>query len=110
VKLLFDHNLSPRLVRLLADVYPGSEHVYNLEMDKASDSDIWSFSGQNGWTIVTKDADFHQRSLLLGQPPKVIWLRLGNCSVSVVAALLRERYITIRYFYDDPDAAFLALS
>ncbi|WP_169222276.1 DUF5615 family PIN-like protein [Brasilonema sp. UFV-L1] len=28
MKLLFDHNLSPRLVVHLADVYPDSNHVY----------------------------------------------------------------------------------
>ena len=61
-------------------------------------------------TIVSKDADFHQRSLVLGHPPKVIWVRLGNCSVADTATLLRDLFIVVRRFHDDPEAAFLALA
>ena len=109
MKLLFDHNLSPRLVRLLEDVYPGCVHVLTLEMDKASDSEIWEYAKSEGFTIVTKDTDFQQRSFMLGHPPKVVWVRLGNCSVEDAANLLRERYIKIQYFHENPDLSFLAL-
>jgi predicted nuclease of predicted toxin-antitoxin system len=74
VKLLLDHNLSPKLVRLLADVYPDSTHVRELGMARAQDTEVWQYAAEHGFTIVTKDADFHQRSLLLGSPPKVVWL------------------------------------
>jgi predicted nuclease of predicted toxin-antitoxin system len=110
VSLLFDQNLSPRLVRLLADVYPDSRHVHTLGMDRAPDTVIWSYAAVEGCTVVSKDSDFHQRSLLLGAPPKVIWLRLGSCSVAETAALLRHRFIPVQRFLDDPEAAFLALS
>ncbi len=110
MKLLFDQNLSPRLAPLLADLYRGSVHVQTLAMDRASDTELWEYAAANGFVIVSKDADFHQRSLLLGAPPKVIWLRMGNCTVAEAAALLRDRSIVIHRFQDDPDAAFLALS
>lgn len=110
MKLLLDQNLSPRLVRLLADVYPESVHVHTLGMDTAPDSDIWRYAAEQGYVIVSKDADFHQRSLVFGAPPKVIWLRVGNTRVAQDAALLRERYIAIRHFLEDSDAAFLVLS
>lgn len=110
MRLLFDQNLSPRLVRLLADAYPECSHVHALGMDAASDTEIWAYAAEHGYTVVSKDSDFHQRSLLLGAPPKVVWLRLGNCSVAETAALLRERYIAVRYFHDDTDASFLVLS
>lgn len=110
MRLLFDQNLSPRLVRLLADIYPECLHVHMLGMDTASDTEIWAYAAEHGYTVVSKDSDFHQRSLVLGAPPKVVWLRLGNCSVAETASLLRERFISVRYFHDDPDAAFLALS
>ena len=38
MKLLFDQNLSPRLVNCLADIYPNSNHLYNLGLDTAEDS------------------------------------------------------------------------
>ncbi len=109
MKLLFDQNLSPRLVRLLADVYPECRHVHESGMDSASDTVIWEYARNEGYTIVSKDADFQQRSFAFGHPPKVIWIRLGNCSVDEVAALLRERYIKIQYFHESKDLSFLAL-
>ncbi len=109
MKLLFDQNLSPRLARLLADVYPESLHVHALGMDTASDSEIWERAKTEGFTIVSKDADFQQRSFALGHPPKVIWTRLGNCSVDQIADLLRERYIKIQYFHENRELSFLAL-
>jgi predicted nuclease of predicted toxin-antitoxin system len=110
VRLLFDENLSPRLVRLLADVYPDSVHVHELGLGTANDTTIWRIAAERGYTIVSKDADFHQRSFVLGAPPKVIWLRLGNSSVMDTAALLRKRLIDVQRFHEDLDASFLALS
>jgi predicted nuclease of predicted toxin-antitoxin system len=109
LKLLFDEQLSPALVRLLADIYPASSHVHLLGLGGSSDTIIWGVAAENGWIIVTKDADFQQRSLLLGSPPKVIWLRIGNCETVVVAALLRESYISVHHFHERPDLALLAL-
>jgi predicted nuclease of predicted toxin-antitoxin system len=110
VKLLLDHNLSPRLVRLLSDVYSEITHVHDLGMDTASDSEVWYYAAEHGYTILSKDADFHQRSLLFGAPPKVVWLRIGNCSVAESADALRERYIEIRRFIEASTADFLVLS
>ena len=107
MRLLFDHNLSPRLIRLLADVYPECSHVQDLGMDKASDSEVWNYAAEHEYTIVSKDAD---RSLVRGAPPKVVWIRLGNCSVSDTADLLRERFIAVERFHAKEEAAFLALS
>jgi predicted nuclease of predicted toxin-antitoxin system len=110
LRLLFDQNLSPRLGRLLSDVYPGCSHVHDLGMDRSSDAEVWNYAAEHGYTIVSKGADFHQRSLLLGAPPKVIWIRQGNCSVADTAALLRERFIAVERFHAREEAAFLALS
>ncbi len=110
MRLLFDQNLSPRLVRLLSDVYPECSHVQDLGLDRLRDTEVWNYAAERGYTIVSKDADFHQRSLLLGAPPKVVWIRLGNCSVMDTANLLRERFIIIERFHAREEAAFLALS
>jgi predicted nuclease of predicted toxin-antitoxin system len=109
VRLLFDENLSPRLVGLLSDVYPGCTHVHLLGMDEADDAEIWRFAAAEGFTIATKDADFGQKSFAYGHPPKVIWIRLGNCTVADSANLLRERYILIHHFHESREAALLQL-
>jgi predicted nuclease of predicted toxin-antitoxin system len=78
MRLLFDQNLSPRLPRLLADIYAGSSHVREIGLRDASDSVIWEHAKDHGFAIVSKDSDFQQRSLLSGSPPKFIWLRVGK--------------------------------
>jgi Uncharacterized protein conserved in bacteria len=98
VKLLFDQNLSPRLPRLLVDIYAGSLHVREVGLRDADDNAIWEYAKVNGFAIVSKDSDFQQRSLLYGSPPKFIWLRVGNCPVKTVEDLLRKHSVAIHTF------------
>ena len=109
MKLLFDQNLSPRLPALLADIYPDSAHVIPLQLDEAEDHEIWDYAKENGFVIVSKDADFQMRSQLYGAPPKVIWIRLGNCSRPAVAKLLRDYSTLIHTFALDASQAILLL-
>ena len=110
MKLLFDENLSYRLVAALDDVYPGSAHVRDVGLLGAEDRRIWPFAGEHGFFLASKDSDFYQRSVLFGAPPKVIWLRVGNGPTRTIAELLRARYVLVQRFADDPAAAFLTLS
>ena len=110
MKLLFDQNLSHRLVTLLAAEFPDSEHVRNLGMAAASDVDVWACAAEQGFVIASKDTDFQQRAVLRGHPPKVVWVRLGNCSTEDVADLLRSHLTDLLAFEGDPAASFLALS
>jgi predicted nuclease of predicted toxin-antitoxin system len=110
MKLLFDQNLSHRLAAHLAAEYPGSAHGRDVGLAAAPDPAVWAYAAANGFVIVSKDTDFQQRALLYGHPPKVIWIRLGNCPTAAVANLLRSRLADIRAFEADPVASFLALS
>jgi predicted nuclease of predicted toxin-antitoxin system len=75
MKLLFDQNLSPRLVSALTDLFPGSEHVEEKGLGAASDRAVWNYAQISNLIIVTKDSDFNELSLMLGDPPKIIWTR-----------------------------------
>ena len=110
MKLLFDQNLSYRLVRLLADTFPDCQHVRNVGLKEAPDTQVWEFARSNSYAIVSKDSDFHQRSLLLGFPPKVVWVRLGNCSTKAVEQILRTHFGDVEKFEADETATFLILS
>jgi predicted nuclease of predicted toxin-antitoxin system len=110
MKLLFDENLSPRLVKLLTDLFPDSVHVRDVGLKAADDPDVWTYAKDHGLIICSKDSDMHQRSFLFGYPPKIIWVRLGNCSTDDVAQLLRENIAAIETFYADDYASFLSLS
>lgn len=109
VKLLFDENLSPRLPRLLADAFLDSTHVHQCGLGTADDRPIWNFAAQNGFVIVSKDVDFCDLSLLLGSPPKIIWLRVGNCPTCDVVRLLRQFRPAVKRFGSNPHDALLIL-
>jgi predicted nuclease of predicted toxin-antitoxin system len=109
VKLLFDHNLSPRLAKRLADLHPDSSHAFLLDLDQASDAALWQRARQDGYTIVTKDSDFADLSVLRGFPPKVIWIRIGNCTTAEVEKLLRSNHDSIAAFEQDQVVGLLSL-
>jgi predicted nuclease of predicted toxin-antitoxin system len=109
VKLLLDQNLSPRLPRLLSDLFPGSVHVREVGLRDADDIAIWNYARENGFIIVSKDSDFQQQSLLLGQPPKFIWLRVGNCPARRVYELLTNYAAAIDVFGQSMEESHLML-
>jgi predicted nuclease of predicted toxin-antitoxin system len=108
--LLIDENLGARLAVELADLYPGCAHVGDRGLTGGSDRAIWQYAQGHGFIIVTKDEDFQRFSVLYGAPPKVIWIRLGNCSTADIVRLVRERRDEIDRFIADEEAAFLALA
>lgn len=109
VTLLFNQNLSYQLPRLLADLYPESSHVLEIDLAVGEDNPIWDYAKEQGFVIVTKDTDYREMSGRLGQPPKVILIRLGNCPVAAVEALLRERYGEVVDWYRDDGRGLLEL-
>jgi predicted nuclease of predicted toxin-antitoxin system len=109
-RLLYDNNLPYRLINRLEDIFPGASHVYVAGMNESSDLEIWRFASENNYAIVTKDSDFSDLSILLGAPPKVIWLRIGNASVKDCHVILRSHYATIIDFLDDPDTQLLSIA
>jgi predicted nuclease of predicted toxin-antitoxin system len=109
MQLLFDENLSPKLVMALALRFPGSRHVGDIALEGQPDDAIWQYARREGLTIVSKDDDFRQRSFLLGAPPKVIWLKVGNCGTRQIADLLRENEARIRAFEAEPEESLLIL-
>jgi len=109
VKLLLDHNLSPRLVNRLSDLYPDSSHVYLVGLDRFSDQEVWEYARREGYMIVTKDADFSDLCMLLGFPPKVIWIRRENCKTSDIEILLRHHYSDIKALHEDKNIGVLSI-
>lgn len=105
MKLLFDQNLSFKLCRQLADIFPDSSQVRLLGMAEAHDRDIWEHSKANGFILVSQDADFAEMATLYGPPPKVIWLRCGNQPTDTIEKLLRGHKDEIVAFEHDDTAA-----
>ncbi len=110
MKLLLDENLSDRIIPHIVDLFPGSAHVKHLSLIQNPDGAIWTFAATNDFVIVSKDSDFRHRSVLLGHPPKVIFLRVGNCPTAFITQLLRANQSLIIEFGDDPGRGIMVLS
>jgi len=109
MKLLFDHNLSHKLVSRLADIFPGTTHTRLLNLGTANDSILWQHAKDHGFVLITLDKDFADLALQRGVPPKIIWLRCGNSTVAEVERLLRANLEDIKLFESNPSASVLEI-
>jgi predicted nuclease of predicted toxin-antitoxin system len=103
MRLLFDQNLSHRLLTVLGDVFPYSLHVRLLGLAEADDLTIWNHAKDHDLVIVTQDSDYSDWNKLRGAPPKIVWLRCGNTSVDQMHSKLRKAVDRIRTLDTDPD-------
>jgi predicted nuclease of predicted toxin-antitoxin system len=110
VKLLFDENLSRKLVTRLPELYPSSAHVVDFDLLSRPDREIWDFARQSGFVIVTPDADFYELAAALGPPPKVVWLRRWTHPTRDAEFVLRRDAIRITEFAMDPALGILLLA
>jgi predicted nuclease of predicted toxin-antitoxin system len=90
VKLLLDQNVSHRLCDHLADLGVTIVHVRNVGLEAADDSRVWDYAGEHGFMVVSKDSDFNHRAFLYGPPPKVVWIRRGNCWTRATSRICYE--------------------
>ena len=79
------------------------------DLDEASDIEVWEFAKENEYTIVTKDSDFNDLAILKGIPPKIIWLKVGNCKVSDIENILNDNAQSIKDFLNAKDSSILEI-
>ena len=79
--------------------------LFRSGLDTATDRSIWEFAKQNGFTIVSQDADFAELASLFGPPPKVIWLRCGNQRTEAIELLFRANAPALIVFEQDVNAS-----
>jgi len=107
MKLLFDQNISFRILSLLPDSFSDCRQVRSIGLHNCDDVEIWQYAKRNGFTIVTFDADFFDLSILRGFPPKVIWLRTGNLNTSEIANRILLNFSNIASFITNSDHSCL---
>ena len=108
-KLLFDQNLSYRIVKQLKHLFPDSSHVRLIKLEKADDLTVWQYAKDNGFHIVSKDTDFNNLNALYGPPPKVIWIHTGNMTTSAITELIQKKAEVINTFLDNEQIGLLEL-
>lgn len=108
MKLLFDQNISFRILSKISNFFPEAKQVRGLGIENFSDFEIWKFAKENNYTIVTFDADFYDLANLKGHPPKIIWLRFGNTKTDFLAEVLNSRNSIIKDFILSKEYAEIA--
>ncbi|AGC76527.1 putative nuclease of predicted toxin-antitoxin system [Nonlabens dokdonensis] len=103
MKLLLDQNISFRVIPSIIEYFPESQQVKYLNLQNATDHEIWEFAQLHGFTIVTFDADFYNISQIKGFPPKIIWLRTGNLTSNAITTLLMKHKVVINDFINHDD-------
>ena len=109
MRLLFDENLSRKLVVRLADLYPGSAHVVDADLLESPDRDIWEFAKAREFVIVSTDSDFYALATTIGPPPKAVWLRRWTHPTRDAERVLRREAIQLTEFLADPELGVLVL-
>ncbi|MGG7663056.1 DUF5615 family PIN-like protein [Dyadobacter sp. BHUBP1] len=104
MKVLIDQNISQRILPLLAHQFDTLNHVRQLGLTDADDYEIFMFARDNGYqAVITADEDFIKLINQFSQPPKIVWIRAGNCSTKVLSDLLREKAQAIKDFVQSAD-------
>jgi predicted nuclease of predicted toxin-antitoxin system len=99
MKLLIDQNISHRIIRQIVGYFPDALHVKDIGLMEKNDYQIFMTAREAGFdAAITLDADFHTLWQQFGTPPKIIWLRTGNCSTVFLADLLIRQAEQIRNF------------
>jgi predicted nuclease of predicted toxin-antitoxin system len=101
MKLLFDQNISFRILKIIPEQYSNSSHVKKEGLINASDKQIWDFAKLHNYTIVTQDSDFNELNVLYGYPPKIIWIRAGNIKTIALLNILSDYYDDLEKFISD---------
>ena len=108
MKLLFDQNISFRVINKISNLYPEAQQVRALGLENSTDIQIWEYAKKNNYSIVTFDADYFDITSLKGHPPKIIWLRIGNTTTDHIAKLFIDKFDLIEDFILNPDNRNLA--
>jgi len=101
MKLLFDQNISYRLIKRIVDLFPDSKQVRELGLENSTDTEIFDFAKRNDFAIVTFDSDFCDLNIIRGFPPKIIWIRTGNTTTINLENLLRKKSDLIKLFLSE---------
>ena len=109
MKLLFDQNISPKIAKQIESDFSGSYQVRHVGLEDASDSQIFDFAKENGYAIVTFDADFVDLNIIRGIPPKIIWLKTGNLTTKAISTLLQKNKSSLIEFLESSALGILEI-
>ena len=109
MKLLFDQNISHRILPNIQDIFPNAKQVRELGLENLTDKEIWDYAKKNEFIIVTFDTDFYDLSLVWGNPPKIVWIRTFNQTTKNIELILRKHINDLIEFQKAKDLSCLEI-
>ena len=100
-EITFDQNISFQVIKKVKHLYPEAVSVREVHLENATDIELLNFAKKSAYSIVTFDADFAEINILKDQPPKIIWLRIGNTSTDNLAKVFQDYYESIKEFIEN---------
>jgi predicted nuclease of predicted toxin-antitoxin system len=99
MRVLIDQNISHRILPHISPLFEEVAHVKALDWIDWNDHDIFMSARKLLFdAVITLDEDFNKLLLQHGKPPKIIWLKTGNCSTSKLSAVIISHKETILNF------------
>ena len=109
MKLLFDQNISPKILKVLPVSFEGCQHIRFVQLEDAADLAIFKYAERNDYAVVTFDSDFIDLNALYGTPPKIIYLNTGNLTTKSVAQLFKDNALKILHYLESNTDEILEL-
>ncbi|MEQ8928059.1 MAG: DUF5615 family PIN-like protein [Fulvivirga sp.] len=104
MNLLFDQNISPRILKILSPQFSNCEQVRFAGLEDSSDIEVFQFAKKNNYAVVTFDSDFVDLNAMYGTPPKIVYLNTGNLTTKNISELLLNNIMRInQYLSSDSD-------
>ena len=98
MNLLFDQNLSPKILKILPQEFSKSQQVRFVGLENSSDFQIFQYARDNDFAIVTFDSDFVDLNAMHGTPPKIVYLNTGNLTTKHISELLTANILRISHY------------
>lgn len=92
MRFIVDQQLPQTLVQWLAARGYEAEHVRQIGLRDADDSDVWRHALSVDAVVLTKDADFASLRSSAARGPAVVWLRVGNATTKAMVQWLEPRW------------------
>ena len=103
MKLLFDQNISYRILKKLPVAFEESRHLKTEGLMNSTDLEVWEYARLHQFIIVTQDSDFNDIYLLKGFPPKILWLQTGNLRTDEIVNILKFKLNDISNFINNDE-------
>lgn len=109
MNLLFDQNISPKILKILPKQFSDCQQVRFVGLEDATDFEIFQFAKEHDFAVVTFDSDFVDLNAMHGTPPKIVYLNTGNLTTKNITELLMGNVLRINHYLDNESDDILEL-